>query len=193
MFVDDERVELGPREWSPRARNLNIYWYADFPSMERVGYGLAILEKGPKSKWIDSNEIGEVGFSEPIAMLMDIGDALKYLGKGDKGRWAFEEVPYGEIKTKDDYNRALLAAEDVEGFDEISPGERERIVKFELDKKNYWKGPGVYDFRDMTRSYKSVEEYEKDSMEYWASDVLDSGYEDDWESALRELLERNIV
>jgi len=188
-FVDKEPVdvsEAAPREWSPR-KTPKVYWYVRFFSLERAGYGLALLEKGPKSKWIDHEEIREQMFDPTtVAPLTDYREGLELLEKGRRGM--LEDFPFVEVKTEEDYNTALAQFLDVEeGPREWSP----RAVK-KIEEESNWKGPGVYDFRDMTLHSKSVEEYEKDNMEYWAKDVLDSSFDDEWEPVLKKLLERNL-
>ena len=188
-FVDKEPVdvsEAAPREWSPR-KAPKVYWYVRFFSLERAGYGLALLEKGPKSKWIDHEEIREQMFdSTAVAPLTDYREGLELLEKGRRGM--LEDFPFVEVKTEEDYNTALAQFLDVEeGPREWSP----RAVK-KIEEESNWKGPGVYDFRDMTLHSKSVEEYEKDNMKYWAKDVLDSSFDDEWEPVLKKLLERNL-
>jgi len=188
-FVDKEPVdvsEAAPREWSPR-KTPKVYWYVRFFSLERAGYGLALLEKGPKSKWIDHEEIREQMFDPTtVAPLTDYREGLELLEKGRRGM--LEDFPFVEVKTEEDYNTALAQFLDVEeGPREWSP----RAVK-KIEEESNWKGPGVYDFRDMTLHSKSVEEYEKDNMGYWAKDVLDSSFDDEWEPVLKKLLERNL-
>lgn len=193
-FVDKDPVDLkehAPREWSPRGKMPKIYWYASFPSLERGNYGLAVLKSGPKSAWLDHEEVREVGFDPTaIAPYMDFNEGLSELRK--EHQYAFEEVPFVEVKKKEDYDIAFLTWKGIEGPEEMTSQERRRIMDFELKRESNWKGPGLYDFRDMTRGAKSVEQYEIDSMEYWANDLLDGGYDDDWESALHKLLERNL-
>lgn len=191
-FVDKDPVDLtehAPREWSPRGKMPKIYWYVRFRSLERAEYGLALLRSGPRSKWLDHKEVREVMF-EPtaIAPYFQFSEGLSELQSGHK--YGFEEVPFVEVENEEDYNLALVAfLENQEGPRDWSPEVRK---KKRIKEESNWKGPGLYDFRDMTRGAKSVEEYEKDSMEYWAKDALDSSYDDDWEPTLHKLLERNI-
>lgn len=191
-FVDKDPVDVeahAPRHWSPRKKS-PVYWYVRFRSLERAEYGLALLNKGPKSKWIDSEEVREVTFdSSAVAPLNEFKEALKYLGEENKGKHLFEEFPYVEVTSEEDYKNALAA------FLKIHRGPRDWSPKDKnaLEDESNWKGPGVYDFRDMTRHAKSVEEYEKDSMAYWADDVLDGAHEEDWEPKLESLLMRNVA
>lgn len=192
-FVDKDPVDVeahAPRLWSPRSKGPSVYWYVKFPSLERAEYGLALLNKGPRSKWIDHEEVREVTFdSSAIAPLNDFKDAVGYLGEEDKSRHVFEEFPYVEVTSEEDYRKALAASLGIgRGPRDWSPNDEKT-----LDDESNWKGPGVYDFRDMTRHAKSVEEYEKDSMEYWANDVLDAAFDDDWEPKLETLLMRNVA
>lgn len=190
-FVDKDPVDVeayAPRHWSPR-KKLSVYWYVRFPSLERAEYGLALLNKGPKSKWIDSEEVREVTFDpSAVAPLNEFKEAMEYLRKEDK-RYLFEEFPYVEVTSEEDYKSALAA------FLRRESGPREWSPDVEelLKRESNWKGPGVYDFRDMTRHAKSVEEYEKDSMAYWANDILDGAFDDDWEPKLESLLMRNVA
>ena len=191
-FVDKDPVDVeahAPRYWSPRQKP-HVYWYVRFRSLERAEYGLALLNKGPKSKWIDSEEVREVTFdSTAVAPLNDFKEAVKDLSKENKGRHVFEEFPYVEVTSEDGYKLALAA------FLGIGSGPRDWSPRDQevLEAESNWKGPGVYDFRDMTRHAKSVEEYEKDSMAYWADDVLDSSHDEDWEPKLESLLMRNVA
>jgi len=192
-FVDKDPVDVkahAPRDWSPRSKNPSVYWYVRFPSLERAEYGLALLNKGPKSKWIDHEEIREVTFDpSAIAPLNDFKEALKYLEEGEKSKHVFEEFPSVEVKSEEDYKAALAAFLGIgRGPRDWSPNDEKR-----LEAESNWKGPGVYDFRDMTRHSKSVEEYEKGDMEFWANDVLDGAYDDDWEPKLQKLLMRNVA
>jgi len=193
-FVDKDPVDVGegdPREWTPRYTGSPIHWYVQFPSLERASYGLALLKKGPKSKWLDQEEVGETRFNESIAQLWEFADALKYLEKKKEKRYAFEENPFVEVKNEDDYEKAFLAWKGIEDASEMTWQERERIMKYELAEESGWRGPGVYDFRDMTRHAKSVGKYEIESMDYWAKEVLDSAYDEDWEKAMWDLIRRN--
>jgi len=182
----EDLTEVAPRQWSPR-KSPKVYWYVRFFSLERAGYGFALLEKGPKSKWIDHEEVHEQMFDPTaVAPLTDFREGLELLEKGRLGM--LEEYPFVEVTSEEDYNQALAA------FLEIKEGPREWSprTKKTIEEESNWDGPGVYDFRDMTIHAKSVEEYEKDGMEYWAKETLDSAYEDDWQPALQRLLERNL-
>jgi hypothetical protein len=198
-FVEKESIDLkeyAPREWSPRRENPKVYWYVQFPSLERLSYGLAMLKKGPKSKWLDHEEIGENRFFEPIAPLWDFSDALKELevaaAKGKDRSHSFEEHPFVEVTKKDDYNKAFILFKGVENPEGMTAQERERIMRFELESESNWKGPGVYDLRDMTQHAKNVEKYEIESMEFYADQEIDGAHQGDWEPALHELIGRNI-
>lgn len=195
-FVDKEPVDLAevaPREWSPRNAP-KVYWYVRFFSLERAGYGFALLAKGPKSKWIDHEEIREQMFDPTtIAPLSNFSEGLESLERGRT--WAIEEFPFVEVKSKEDYDKALQAfiesRREESGPREWSPRPGESLEKLMEDRSD-WRGPGVYDFRDMSLHEKSVEKYEVDGMEYWAKDTLDSAYDDEWQPALKKLLERNL-
>lgn len=196
-FVEKEPIDLkeyAPREWSPRD-DPKVYWYVQFPSLERLSYGLALLKKGPKSKWLDHKEVGTNRFFEPIAPLWDFSDALKELEvaavKGKDRSSSFEESPFVEVKTRDDYNKAFILFRRVENWEGMTDQERERIMRFELQDESNWKGPGVYDFRDMTK-HATVEKYEIESMEFWADQEIEGAHQGDWEDSLHELLGRNI-
>jgi hypothetical protein len=186
-FVEKEPVDLTDtvvRELTlPKAPK--VYWYVRFFSLERAGYGLALLTKGPKSKWIDHEEIREQTFDPTVvAPLTEFSEGLELLEEGRRSM--LEEYPFVEVTKEEDYKKALAA------FLKESEGPREWSPRNKLEEESNWKGPGVYDFRDMTLHTKSVEQYEIDGMEYWAKDVLDTSEDDDWEETLKKLLERNL-
>lgn len=179
---EDEIARVLPHEWSPKLAGVKVYPWIRFPSLERVYYGLQIRKSGPRSKVIESADVG-TNQMESIAPLNDLNDALEILSKGH--RYAFEEVPFAEISTVEGYDRVLSHAA---GEDDPSPQDWSPSRK---KPDSAWKGPGVYDLRDKppTRSYKSVEAYERQAMESEADQILDFMFQgEEWEEKLRGLL-----
>jgi len=179
---DDELERVLPHDWSPKLAGIKVYPWIKFTSLERAYYGLQIRKAGPKSKVIESVDVATQTM-EVIAPINDFNDALKNLQEGHK--YAFEEVPFVEISTVDDYNRVLshAAGEDDPSPHDWSPKKRE--------PDSNWKGPGVYDLRDKppTRSYKSVEAYERQAMEDNADQILDYMFQgEEWEEKLGKLI-----
>lgn len=139
----------------------NIYPYIWFPSLERVVYGLFKTVGGPEDEEIDSVEVGGHP-CEPIAPLTDFGMASDMLDS----EYAFEEYPFVELEYEEDFNEAA------------------RIINKDAD----WEGPGVYDFRDMSKAYESVEEYESEALEQEADMALDFMFQgEEWQDAAKEL------
>lgn len=165
VFIDTERVD--PPEGAPEA---NIYPYASFRSLEHVEYGLRLMTGGPTSEEIDSEKVGEYGM-EPLSSYWDFSDALDAIERGSK--YAFEEVPYVEVTTEEQYNEALDALE------------------LEEDEGDIFGGPGLYDFRDSPPSYQgTVEENELEDMESAADDAFEFMFQgEEWEEAYRKLAE----
>jgi hypothetical protein len=171
VFVDLDPVDSPDGAADPDVR---IYAYAEFRSLEHVSFGLArtgssgfrTRTKG-KESFNDYEEVGEYGM-EPLNPFMYFDDAMEDVRRGSK--FAFEEVPFVEIESEEQYEEALDAL-DVEGHP--------------------WEGPGLYDFRDSPPSFAgTVEDSELEAMEYAADDALDFMFQsDEWEEAYARLAE----
>lgn len=165
-FVDSERVSAPAGVTSCG----DVYAYAEFPSLERVRFGLRKTTGGPKGDEIDSVQVGSYGM-EPLAPYWGFGSALSEVEKGS--RWAFEEVPYVEVNSKVDYDRALSA--------------------MDIDLRDGdWKEPGLYDFRDQPPTFsETLDDYEDSSMEQAADDAFDYMFQgEEWEQAYKKLCGR---
>jgi hypothetical protein len=164
-FIDTERVEAP--EDAPQA---NIYPYAYFRSLEHVAFGLYRTAGGPHDEEIDSEQVGSYGM-EPLNPYWEFGDALAEIDS----KYAFEEVPYVEVISKEEYIEALEALD--------APEEDE----------DGWEGAGLYDFRDSPPSYMgTVEANELKDMERAADDAFEYMFQDDeWEEAYRKLAEND--
>lgn len=180
VFVDDEPVDLErvlPKDWSPALRKISVYWMVELPSMFRTYQMLAIIKgSAKKGKIQDVVNIYTNEWEESYAPLTDIGEAVEMYRRDTKH--IFEEFPYVNVETEDEYNRAISGR--FGGPKDWSP----------KGPESAWVGPGVYDFRDRppTRSYKSVEDYEMVGMEERAKQVMDTTYDDDYKKPLRKLL-----
>lgn len=162
-LVDDPQPDVLPRRVGfPRPR---IYAYVEFPSLERVRYGLYRTTGGPTGGVTESQRVGEYG-REPLAQYWEFGDAIKEVGE----RWAFEEVPFVEVSSKKDYDKVLEAME-------IDPRDGD------------WTKPGLYDFRDEPPTFQdTVEAYELSSMEDEAEQALEFMFQgDEWKEAYAKL------
>lgn len=169
VFVDSERVSAPHGVTSCG----DVYAWAEFPSLERVRFGLRKTSGGPKGDEVDSVQVGSYGM-EPLAPYWDPNDAINELEKsGGKSRWAFEEVPYVEVTSKADYDRALKAM----GI-KLRDGD--------------WKKPGLYDFRDEPPSFsETLSDYEDSELERAADDAFEYMFQgDEWEQAYAKLCGR---
>jgi len=162
-FVDPDAVEA-PEGSDPVP---HIYAYAHFPSLERVSYGLMRTKGKATDEEIESVKVGSYGM-EVLAPYREFKDALEELEDGS--RHGFEEVPFVEVETHDQYEEALEVID-------LAPSDSD------------WKGPGLYDFRDDPPSFQgSVEAYEQKEMERAADEAIDFMFQgDEWENAFHEL------
>lgn len=180
VFVDDEPLDLAkmlPKDWSPVLRKVSVYWMVQHPTTHRTYQTLAVIKGSPKKgKILDSVDLYTNEWEESNAPLTDLGEAIEmYRRKQD---FIFEEFPYVEVETEEEYNLAISGHRT--GPKDWSP----------KSPDSAWSGPGVYDFRDRppTRAYKSVEEYELEGMEERARQVMDTTYDDDYKKPLKKLL-----
>jgi hypothetical protein len=157
-FVDLEPIE--PPDGVEN--NVHVYAYADFRSLEHLSYGL--IRDDPRKG--ESEEVGEYGM-EPLAPYHQFNDALKEIGRS---KHTFEDVPYVEVESEEDYDQVL----EVLDIDE---------------EDSAWEGPGLYDFRDSPpASAGSVEDYELESMEDAADQAFDFMFQgEEWEDVYRNL------
>jgi len=168
VFIDDAPVAT--------SREADAYAYAEFPSLERVEYGLFLAEVGgrhARADWIGSVEVGGYGL-EPgaVGSDIDLDNAKEALRDGAK--YVFEEYPMAEVPSREDFDELLEAAAQG-GLDR--PGAE-------------WRGPGVYDMRDFILAWSSAEEYEEQALGDEASQAIDSMFQgDEWRDALRGLFE----
>lgn len=164
VFVDSDPVE----------GSTDIYPYASFRSLEHVEYGLKLMRGGPEGEELDSVRVGEYGM-EPISQYHDFNSAIdaieKERARGKSADWIFEDVPYVEITSEEEYNEALDALE------------------IEEDEGDLFDGPGLYDFRDSPPTYQgTVEENELTDMEQAADDAFEFMFQgDEWQEAFDEL------
>lgn len=164
-FIDTEPVAAP--DGTEDDPNVHIYAYARFRSLEHVAFGLYRTKGGPRDEEVDSEGVGQYGM-EPIATYWEFKDALDDI----ESKHMFEDVPFVEVTSEDDYNEALEALD-------IDPDD------------GAWERPGLYDFRDDPPSYvSSVEDYERESMKEAADQAIDFMFQgDDWEAVYRELAE----
>lgn len=167
IFIDTEPVAAP----EPEDEGVHVYAYARFRSLEHVAYGLYRTTGGPRDEEIDSEAVGQYGM-EPLAPYWEFKDALKEV-RGDS-KFAFEEVPYVEVASEDDYDEAVDAIDP----DFVDSGE-----------PTGWEKPGLYDFRDSPPSFQgSVEDYELDEMKRAADDAIEFMFQgDEWEDAFTSL------
>jgi hypothetical protein len=149
---------------------LDIYPYAYFRSLEHVEFGLVLTNGGPKGDEIASVKVGQYGM-EPLSSYWEFDDALDEIEKGSK--YAFEEVPYVEVQTEDQYNEVLDALE------------------LEEDEGDIFDGPGLYDFRDTPPTYQgTVEDNELADMERAADEAFEFMFQgDEWNDVYQQLAE----
>jgi len=145
--------------------------YAEFPSLERVSLGLALIyttqqelkdikvKKGER-KVLDSIELREVPYSEPFVRYTEAYDL-----EGDEGSYVFEEEPFVNVGGKKDWKKLKESHDSAYGSYRKKQGWDPVAAEYE--------GPGLYDARDMSRQYKSVEEYELSAMETQADEMID--------------------
>jgi hypothetical protein len=145
-------------------RGYTVYAWAEFPSLERVVGGLFITDGGADGEWIESRTLEETGM-EPLAQVSEFRDAIKEAGS----KYAFEEYPFVEVSSKEEFDEAIEASD----FEDVPA----------------WEGPGVYDFRDFTKSYDSVEDHQMEAMTSEADNMLNDYMfqSDDWKEAVVEL------
>lgn len=189
VFVDDEKVDVkkaAPRDWSPATAQLSVYPYVRFPSMERSEFGLALTKGAPTDPWIDWEKVGDNRYMEPIAPLADVRDAQKTM---ERYRGMLDEAPYAELDDENVYLE-LLATHLKEGISEIGSWTPEKLAR--VREESHWDGSGVYDLRDMLKAHATVEDYERESAQYWADQDLEGMFQgDEWKKALPKLLIRN--
>jgi len=173
FFVDTEPV--APPDGTPDDPDLHIYAFARFRSLEHVSYGLMRTAGGPEDEGIDFEEVGEYGM-DPLNPFWEFAVALDEIEGANRAKrgsesYLFEEVPYVEVTTEEEYNEALDALE------------------LEEDEGDIFDGPGLYDFRDSPPSYQgTVEENELMEMERAADDAIEFMFQgDQWEEAYAAL------
>jgi len=169
FFVDTEPV--APPDGTPDDPDLHIYAFARFRSLEHVSYGLMRTAGGPADEGIDFEEVGEYGM-DPLAPHWEFAHALDTIEKrGDDERYLFEEVPYVEVETEEEYDEALEA------------------LGVEEDEEGNWEGPGLYDFRDDPPTFQgSVEKNELEEMSMAADDAIDFMFQgDEWKETYAAL------
>lgn len=174
VFIDDDPIQ--PADWKkalPGAKRkrwgtagehavgwfermaseegLSIHPYAEFMSLERAEIGLALIKDGKET--VDSHSLKTVYYAEPMVRYTEAS-----MLEGDEKSWAFEEEPFVEVTDKKDWQKLLESHTSAYG---------------ELRKEYEYEGPGLYDARDMSKGYDSVEEYELSYMEDEASNLVD--------------------
>lgn len=155
-----------------------IHPYAEFVSAERADVGLALVRDG---NVVEKLSLTEVRYNEPQGLdVMEIRD----LPSG-RASYVYEEYPLVNVKDERDFS-ALLESH------------LESYPQWAHLKKPTYTGPGVYDARDMTKSYQSAAEYEIQALENEADQLVDyifagaalgpglSGYE--WIQAFEDLV-----
>jgi hypothetical protein len=150
------------RTWVDEARGTHIYAYVAFMTNDTVNYGLLLTKGGPLDEEIEYEEIGEYTLPESFAARWDFDDALReFESSWPKQRQRFEEVPFVEIESKQQYDKLLsemgLEAEDGD-----------------------WSKPGLYDLRDEPPSYAmTVKEYVAECVKEEAEQTFSNVYDDD--------------
>jgi hypothetical protein len=158
---------------------LDIYPYADFRSLEHVSFGLVLTTGGPEGDEIDSVQVGQYGM-DPLAPYWEFAVALDEIeganrAKRSSERYKFEEVPYVEVETAEDYDEALKA------------------LGVEDDEEGDWRGPGLYDFRDDPPTFQgSVEKHELEEMTMAADDAIEFMFQgEEWQEAYEKLAQED--
>jgi len=197
VFVDEDPVDVSemelvhPKDWIPWYKKMdlgdwNFYPYVEFPSLERAYYGL-VLYKGKKFDFSIHESVDRpMLWNEPLAPVNDFGEAIRGL---EKGSHSFEEYPYVEVKSVEEYHMLLEARDPIIHPKDWYPGTKRKKPDF-----GDWKGPGVYDVRDNppTKSYKSVDDYQLQSMEHAADETLEFMFQgDEWKDLVRKMVEDN--
>lgn len=141
-------------------KGLAIHAYADWPSLERVQVGLALVKReGDGLEILNTVELKEIQYNEPRGMVHELENIR------GAGAYVFEEFPFVEIRNKDDWD--VLA--DIHRTDYVKQWGEEEYKKRGIK----YQGPGVYDGRDMGKEYKSALDYEMSDLETESDDVMD--------------------
>jgi len=177
----------------PTLSTFKFYPYVTFTSLERANYGIIATRGKAGAKEVESVQIGSIGEIEDLASLLTMDTALRLIETGTEYR--FEEDPFVEVTTKEDYTELAEAA----GVPSIRltprvtrkdwsprPGKELRATV------SNWEGSGVYDFREMppTRHAASVEEYQRQGMEFESEQIIEmmfQGY--GWQNDLSRVID----
>jgi len=138
-----------------RGEKVSINPWVEFPSLERAYVGVALMMDGQVR---DTITLKEVPYFEPMAPYLPydlIDSELK-----DAKPWMFEEMGWVEVRDKDDWESLLEA-------------HKTAYKKEDEDDRYEYDGPGLYDGRDMTKAYDSVEDYEESVLEDQATELID--------------------
>lgn len=190
-FVDTDPMDVS--EIVPEdLRGWNFYPYVEFPSLERAYSGFILAKKSPVR-----TAIGRIygtldrptTWENSIAPLLDFNDTIRELREERRRRSLFEELAYVEVIDRKAYQMLLEGEYVVLGPKDWVPGKSRKALDW-----SEWKGPGVYDMREVPpqRNYRSVEEYELESMEYEAKQVLDDMFQgDEWKELVETMVKDN--
>lgn len=194
MFVDTD--EIAPEDVKavavqddndfPTLLKFKFYPYVKFRSLEWANYGILATRGKAGEDEVESVQIGSVGEMENTAPLMDLNEALNLVKTGQPH--SFEDFPFVAVTSKTDYIEVLAAAEGVEPYPQGRKDWSPRRREFDSS----WEGSGVYDFRDSppTQHAASVEEYERQGMEFEATQIIDMTFQGDgWRNDLSNLIE----
>jgi hypothetical protein len=117
---------------------------------------------------------------DPLAPYWEFAVALDEIeganrAKRSSERYKFEEVPYVEVETAEDYDEALEA------------------LGVEDDEEGDWRGPGLYDFRDDPPTFQgSVEKHELEEMTMAADDAIEFMFQgEEWQEAYEKLAQED--
>lgn len=204
VFVDSDPVDTSDvteiiKEMDIPGGSLNgwnFYPYVEFSSLERAYGGFVLAKKPPKKSQHHDHGRHIYGtldrpttWENSIAPLLDFNDALSELKDERRHRNLFEIVSLVEVIDRKAYQMLLEGEYQVLGPKDWVPGKSRKALDW-----SEWKGPGVYDMREVPpqRSHRSVEEYEQESMEEEAKQVIDEMFQgDEWKELVETMIEDN--
>lgn len=194
-FVDTDPMDVSEIVQED-LKGWNFYPYVEFSSLERAYSGFVLAKKPPKKFKHHDMERHIYGtldrpttWDQSIAPLLDFNDAIKELREERRRRNLFEELAYVEVIDRKAYQMLLEGEYVVLGPKDWVPGKSRKALDW-----SEWKGSGVYDMREVPpqRNYRSVEEYELESMEYEAKQVIDDMFQgDEWKELVEQMVEDN--
>jgi len=191
------------RRWLHESRKTRVYAYVDVGSRD-LSYGLMLTTGRPSDKVVAHKRLGSYELHEESGRYQEFSDALAeieqnfepaprsvrdggslYLTAEMEGESKeaerkrerklarlFDDIPLVEVNDEDDYGQVLAAIG-------LTPDEGK------------WTKPGLYDFRDFPPEFAStMDDYIREVMREEAEQAFEMIWQEDWEDACVELLEK---